>query len=375
MGKHNIIEDAKKITVKAEGYHIWKEDLLHVMQKYKKGKYDSVRNYYKEARELGYLDRAKPYAKELNRILWGFLLANKKSRNDLEILDTTIEIFNNTTNTLKKIENSEEVSEYLCRLDYKSYLDFAKHLSDKYGIDAEEYMQAKSNGFKTNEDSPEDDLLYEKEPLFNSVRTTNIIMPIFKENKEEFLRLPDDDYSVLKRGLKQKEIFPLYKQNYGLPPLQVIKSTKIVLEFSILDDKAYIDDMIKEVYKREKRFRRATSSSEKSGLLKALNCEEYDKYDEYNEKKFKSINALQKALIIYQYTQDGEEILSLKEAQYIFTFHAFLFTYHNKLKNIDNKHDINSDTYRSRDVITYYFLKKEIKEQIEIMESLLNLNS
>ena len=367
MSSHNIIEDAKKITVDAEGYHIYRKPLIDIIKKYKEGKYNNVRNYYKEARESGDLDRVEPYGKEINRILWGFLRANKKSKDDLEILDTAIDIFNNTTNTLKSIENSEEVSEYLSQLHHKSYLDFSEYLSDRYGIDTTEYIQAKANGFETNKDPLENDLFYENEPLFNSVRITDIIVPILKKNKEELLGLPDDDHSVLKRELKQKEIFPVYKQNYGLPTLQIIKSTKVVFEFSILEKKEDIDEMLKEVYKQEKKFHRATSSSEKNGLLKSLN------YGKDKESKFKSINALQKALIIYQYAQDGDEVLSPKDAQLILTFHAFLFAYHNKLENSYSADD--NGTYRSRDVIIDSFLAKEIKQQTEIIESLLNLNS
>ncbi|BAF73235.1 hypothetical protein [Sulfurovum sp. NBC37-1] len=364
MGKHTIINDAKDmIQVDKKGYYIYRDNCQIIMKKLKEGKYDGVRNYYKEAREAGDLDREKPYARELNRILWGFLRANKKSKKDLQILDTAIAIFLDTISTLESIENSKPVSEYLYNHGYKSYVDFAQYLNNKYGIDAKEYQQAKSNGFKINEQSSEDDLLYGNEPIYNSSRMTEAILSILKNNKKELLKSSDFGYSILEHGLKQKEIYPIYKQNYGLPPLQVIKSTKVVLEFSILDDKKYIDHMLKEAYGKEKRFHRITSSSEKSRLLSAIN---------HKEEKFVSINMLQKALILYQYTQDGEEVLDSKDAWYIFIFHAFLFAYSEKSKTTDMQPCKNL-VYRSRDVITYSVLKNEIKKQTEIIESLLNL--
>jgi len=369
MEKLDLIKDAKKIFIDRSKYTLWEKDYLEICEKFKDGKYNNVRNYYNEAKKLGYLNKNTfgAYAKELNHVLWSFLFANKKSNNDLKVLDSSISIFNNSTNTLSKIENSQVVLEYLNKEGYKTYLDFIKYFSDEYGIDIREYKYAKANGFNTNnEDSLDNKPFYEYEPVYNSTRTLDIIMPILKKHKEEFLESKDDGSSMLEQEIKKKVIYPIYRQNYGLPTLQVVGSNKVVLEFNILDDKEDIEDLLKEIYEQEKPYHRSLYSSEKLRLLKDLGS--INKVE-----KFNSILALQKASIIYQYTQDQEENLSLEKAFYIYNFHVLLYEINCELKDNCQKEG-QCITYTCEDIITTNLLKKEIRKQINIIKSLLNLN-
>ncbi|WP_415406793.1 hypothetical protein ACLHDG_13645 [Sulfurovum sp. CS9] len=374
MKKLDLIEDAKKIFIDKQKYTLYEKDYLEICKKFKDGKYNNVRNYYNEAKKLGYLnkDTFGTDAKELNRVLWSFLFANKKSSNDLKVLDASISIYNNSTNTLSKIENSKTVLEYLNKEGHKTYLDFTKHFSDEYGIDIREYKYAKANGFKTNnEDSPDSEPLYGYEPIYNSTRTLDTIMPILKKHKEEFLESKDDGYSMLEREIKKKIIYPVYRQNYGLPTLQVIESNKVVLEFNILDEEKDISNLLKEIYKQEKPYHKSLYSSEKLRLLEDLRS--INKVE-----KFNSICALQKASIIYQYTQDQEENLSLENAVYIYNFHVLLFECRGELKDTCQRHNGDGDKYITcinGDIITDSVRKKEIRKQIKIVKSLLNLNS
>ncbi len=231
MGKVDAIESSKKIVLQKELLRIDKNECLKISRNFQNGKYDNIRNYYKEAKDSGYLDKDRydTYAKELNHILWIFLFANKKSRTDLEVLDASIEIFNQSANTTLKEE--DPVLKYLNNNGHKTYFEFSKYFNDKYGINIREYKDAKINGLKINNKNIfDDESLSENKPVFSSTQIYDIIVSILDEHKEEFLISEDYGYSLLKKETRSKLIYPIYKQSYKLPVLQAIGSSKVVFE-------------------------------------------------------------------------------------------------------------------------------------------------
>lgn len=376
MNKSHLGKELEKISlakdIKDGQYKILKNAYSNICENLKNNKYDDIPNYYLKNQKLGYyeMDLSQLYSQQLNQILWSFLFFNERSKADLKILDEAIKIYIETNNAFSTMEKSNDVLMYLESQEYKTYLDFTQYFGDLYGIDVDEYRLAKINNFKIPEDAK----------VYNKTTMISMLISILKKNHKSIFSdldegnnadldsiiYTDEIYNTkLQKHIKESILFPTYIQNYGLPMLQVLKSTKVGFEFSILDKKEHIAEQLKEVYRQEGSIKRAISSSTKQEFLNM-----YLPKEEKN-KRFNSIPAIQKAFTIYQYRQHCQ---NQEQARQLYNFHILYSSFEKNGFDDELIYSDDDHMYIERDdLITKNYLNDDLSPQINIITSLLNL--
>ncbi len=346
----------KKSDMEDGDYRINSREYARIYKQLKNNQYKEIPNYYLKSYESGYYkhDPSHTYSQMLNQILWDFLLFDEGSRKNLKILNKAIDIDYEKNNTISGIGKSKDVLKYMNRIGCDSYFTFTQHIDKLYGIDADEYYD-----FRVNKHNIKEQDEYTNKHI-NKKDTQSIVMSVLKQNKEKIFDGDDIiDTKLLQMNMKGYVSPPVYTQNYSSPILKILKLQKVVFEFSMLDTKKDITKQLNEVYDLEQLSKRVMLSSNKQEFLKMYGLKER-KY------QLDSILAIKKAFIIYQYRQHCD---TPEEARLIYNFHLLL-------SNLGKKEFGDFDTYmESDDLITKYYFNKEIKQQLYIITSLLNLKN
>ncbi len=356
LGKSLVESFPENIDIVDGDYEINKNDYARICRKLNNNIYYDIPNYYLEAYKLEYYkdSPSQTYSQKLNQILWDFLLFNEGSCADLKILDKAIDIDNKMNNTISGIEKSEDVLKYMKSVGYDTYLKFTQYLNNLYGIDTKEYYD-----FMVNQHNS-------KEEIINKTNTYKMIISAIKENEEVVFDGNDMvDRKLLRERMREYVAVPVYVQKYSRPMLKILKLKKVVFEFNMLDDKKDITKQLDEIYSREKSYKRVMSSSNKQEFLDIYFPKENKDCIEKKD-RLDSILGIKKAFIIYQYSQHCQD---LEEARLIYNFHILL-------SNVGKRESDDYAIYMENDdLITKHYLKKEIRIQLKIITSMLNLKN